>query len=546
MDRCTLAYSFAETAHEPPMPAAVKLQRRQLGWTCKDQEVCCFTATCSIPALNLHEEEVTVSADPADLEGARRMLLLSLQRPDLGITLLRLEPGGKRLVGGDESWAPGQAPIILATRSEVNPNPPRPAPARPVVPQGVRRPIPAPKGRVRLPGGGAEPDAEPVGEIAASPGPQPSPPLTTAATTSTATPAAATTTTTRTTAARAGAAAGPEPDAEPAAEELRGFGVLGFASGEMQETADVESRMPLDSAGPPRRGAVPGGIGRSSGGGGYEEKPAGKARSGEYLLRPDLAAGKLASDVQAPLGPNALDAEIKAVAAANTESLLAASASGEAVDVKLLLARAGASVDSIGPPSSKFEGLSPLMAAGQKGRTEVVSLLLERRASTEVRDPSGWTALMHAVHSQRPDVAKLLLDAKADAQAVAEGEGTTALILAAGGARSELCQLLCAAGGKERADSEGCRALHHAARKGRGGAIVALLEAKAKIDATDKQGHTPFLAAVAAGRAECVRLLLSQGADAKAVDLEGRSAQKLATAYDHDRVLQVLKERSIK
>lgn len=231
----------------------------------------------------------------------------------------------------------------------------------------------------------------------------------------------------------------------------------------------------------------------------------------------------------------------KAEAAAAAERLVAAAAAGDLGDLRLLLART--SVDCCAP-EGRFKGQSPLMVASEKGRLEAVELLIEKKASSDSRDASGWTPLMHAIFAQRPDVVKLMLHARANAQAVAETDGkVTPLILAASASRLELVKLLLASGAsKEMYDCDGCRPLHHAARRGNGGAVLALIEAKAKIEAQDQQGFTPLLAAVSAGRAECVRLLLSHGANGQAVDFQQRTAKSLATTYEHDRVLKVLAE----
>ena len=140
----------------------------------------------------------------------------------------------------------------------------------------------------------------------------------------------------------------------------------------------------------------------------------------------------------------------------------------------------------------------------------------------------------------------MLLDAKAQFQVWALGfkrllccqDGTT-LILAASGARYELCKLLV----ERRAalslpDADGCTALHHAARRGRGAAVATLLAARAKLEKQDAQGLTPLMAAAAAGRADTVQLLLAKNADAHARDASGRGAKDLAIAYQHSRVLQ--------
>ena len=79
-----------------------------VGWC----QVECYGAVCSIPDLGLESEEVVISVDAPASDGSRRLLLQSLARPDLGLTVLRLQ--GTQLVGGDETWMPEAEPIIEA------------------------------------------------------------------------------------------------------------------------------------------------------------------------------------------------------------------------------------------------------------------------------------------------------------------------------------------------------------------------------------------------------------------------------------------------
>lgn len=70
---------------------------------------------------------------------------------------------------------------------------------------------------------------------------------------------------------------------------------------------------------------------------------------------------------------------------------------------RLLLARLGANRTVAG---GRYDGMTAAMAAAARGRVDALTLLLENAADLELRDASGWTALMHAVHGQRPDCVK--------------------------------------------------------------------------------------------------------------------------------------------
>lgn len=56
------------------------------------------------------------------------------------------------------------------------------------------------------------------------------------------------------------------------------------------------------------------------------------------------------------------------------------------------------------------ECLTPLMRACGLGHEDVVKCLLEARACTEYRDPSGWTPLCHALGNGEVEIAQFLVE----------------------------------------------------------------------------------------------------------------------------------------
>lgn len=77
--------------------------------------------------------------------------------------------------------------------------------------------------------------------------------------------------------------------------------------------------------------------------------------------------------------------------------------------------------------------------------------------------------------------------------------------------------------------------LHEAARACDADRMRELLAGKPSVDQKDADGLTPLHAAIDAGRAECVALLLEAGADRLAVDGKGRNAFRAADELaDHD------------
>eukprot|EP00928_Gymnodinium_smaydae_P072321 TRINITY_DN55699_c0_g1_i1.p1 TRINITY_DN55699_c0_g1~~TRINITY_DN55699_c0_g1_i1.p1 ORF type:complete len:565 (-),score=116.81 TRINITY_DN55699_c0_g1_i1:70-1713(-) len=522
-----LSYRFDTATMDSSLPTAVKRQRQILRMSVKDTE--CITAWCDIPALGLEGEEVVVSADVADVsDGSRKLLLQSLARPDLGITLLRLASDGDELIGGDESWSLGEPPLVQARR----------------VPSGRAGTAHAPR-----PGAGDlgyPPDQPKAAAAAAVPARPPQ-------------------------AAPAPGARRPQPQAQaqvrfqersplrPAAPEVaplptvvpRGPPIYHDPDSESEQEARRQAAADAEAA--RRGGYVAGGVGRSGMRFGADGPPmavrapkAGGSADHEEDQpppRPDVAAS-------AASGADA----VEAAAAERAERLVAASAAGEIGDMRLLLARIGP--EHPAPTGTKQQldlaGLRPLMAAAARGRIEAIDLLLQKSAELEATDHRGWTALMHALSGERPAVVKRLLAARCavavPASNAAAGAGVeTPLILAATGSRPELCKMILEARAHmEMKDSDGRRAIHHAARSGRGGALALLISARARVNDADRDGRTPLLLAAAAGRAAAVGQLLAARADAEARDLENRSAADLAAvaAGGNGRVLEVLASAS--
>ncbi|CAE7837190.1 kidins220b [Symbiodinium sp. CCMP2592] len=509
LGKCGLSYRFGSL--QSGLHTAVKSQRRQLGWTNNEEEIRCISAICCIPDLGLESEEVMVSVNPAREDGSRLMLLQSLSRPDLGLTILLLNSGASSLAGGDESWTPDMVPIVRAERCKA-PEKAKPVPRPPAASQ--TSPTRRPMRQARIP----EPDAEPTPSGDSDPSHH--------------------------------HLQDPTSPSAPAVwlheDQPRGFGVVGGSG--LLDTEAVSICMPVPfgeeagGAGRPveaaPRKAHENGIGRSVAD--AETNSSGPRAVGYHSSesaapRPDIATGKPGPLDHEFLGSNDENAE-----AANQERFVAAARAGEVGDLQQLFSRSGVRVDGC-VSEGRFADQTALVAAASRGRADVVRILLDRKAAVDASDANGWTGLMHAIHGQRAEVARYLLQARADVRQVADKSGSTPLILAASGARHELCKILIEHRSPlEISDMEGSTALHHAARRGNGAAVMTLLAARAKLEKQDAQGRTPLLAAAVAGRANTVQLLVGQGANVKAADCTGKGAKELATAYQHARVVQQL------
>mmetsp|Transcript_19639 Transcript_19639/g.45743 ORF Transcript_19639/g.45743 Transcript_19639/m.45743 type:complete len:537 (+) Transcript_19639:127-1737(+) len=510
--KCRLSYSFGEDVSRV-LPPAVRKERRQLGWSCGDG-VALISAKCSIPALGLQNEEVVVTLDPPAADGSTRILLQSTKRPELGLTVLQLSSQGDTLAGGDESWTPGAKPIIQASRGGkgAEEQPPQEEQTAPV----------APPPRVSFPAAAAPQAPQSYGYPSKPEGPplkaRPNLPVAPGAASSSGE-------------ARKDRPRTPSPGSPAARGE--GGGVL--------PVGDLLQMMESSTAGAPKIAAVAGGVGRSAGG--TSGKQSAQVAPTRREARPDLAVSEESASAS-QMDPAELDRQIIQSEQDSCERLVAAAAHGDLPELRQLIARLGPNRQAPqgAGPNGSHSGWSPLAAAAEKGRTEAMAVLLEKKANVDAKDANGWTPLMHAVENQREEAVADLLKARASVQVEGASEGVTPLMLAAAGAHPSLCSTLLSAGAlKEASDSTGRRAVHYAARGGRGGSLMALVEAKAKIDEKDKEGSTPLILAAMAGRTSSVRILLARRADITARNPEGRTAKDLASIWGHDRAAEVLR-----
>ncbi|KAL1550507.1 ADP-ribosylation factor GTPase-activating protein agd3 [Salvia divinorum] len=93
-------------------------------------------------------------------------------------------------------------------------------------------------------------------------------------------------------------------------------------------------------------------------------------------------------------------------------------------------------------------------------------------------------------------------------------------------------------------DLDGCSLLHLACETADIGMIELLLQYGANINATDSRSHTPLHWCIIKGKAALAKLLLTRGADPRAVDYQGRSSLQLAVefSFDDNEVLAILSE----
>jgi ankyrin repeat protein len=140
------------------------------------------------------------------------------------------------------------------------------------------------------------------------------------------------------------------------------------------------------------------------------------------------------------------------------------------------------------PPLSPYEECAV-------GKPETVRALLRKdRDFVRARSTLGWTPLHHAAFGNNVAVAKLLLEAGADVNAVAQNRfANTPLLVSLVNRGNQVARFLIAAGADVNARmSEGLVALHEAAISGNDEAVRMLLAAGADRDAASPGGRTPL------------------------------------------------------
>jgi len=160
---------------------------------------------------------------------------------------------------------------------------------------------------------------------------------------------------------------------------------------------------------------------------------------------------------------------------------------------------------------------SPLLDATKRGDVAGVRSLLAEGADPNVAQGDGLTALHLAAQEGSLEIAEILLGAGAMVEAQTRIGGYTPLHLASQGAHDLVVSALLEAGANAGAvaTTTGVTPLHLAARAFAGeGTVKALLEHGAPVNARESAaGQTALMFSASYGRTVSVRELLSQGAD---------------------------------
>ncbi|OLQ14727.1 Enolase 2 [Symbiodinium microadriaticum] len=187
---------------------------------------------------------------------------------------------------------------------------------------------------------------------------------------------------------------------------------------------------------------------------------------------------------------------------------------------------------------------APLFEASEHGQSEVARLLLEAKADKDKAIENGATPLYTAAARGHLKVARLLLEANADKDK-ATHEGTTPLFIAAQNGELAVARfLLEAKADKDKAIDGGATPLHIAAASGHFKVTRLLLEASADKDKADENGATPLFIAAAHGELAVARFLLAASADKEKAEQNGATPVHIAAQEGQLEVVRLLLEAS--
>ena len=188
---------------------------------------------------------------------------------------------------------------------------------------------------------------------------------------------------------------------------------------------------------------------------------------------------------------------------------------------------------------------TPLHCASENGNHHVVQLLLDHDADEHVRANGNTTPLLYATAFGNLEVARLLLERHADAND-RDDNGVTPFLHAAHAGIIDLVQLLLDHNADEYTrDNDGNTALHFAAARGHIEVARLLIKRSAEINAQNDTGSTPLHRAsqgLLEGNTDAVRLLLDYGADARARNLNGKTASEVARGSKQQEIVELLSQ----
>lgn len=195
------------------------------------------------------------------------------------------------------------------------------------------------------------------------------------------------------------------------------------------------------------------------------------------------------------------------------------------------------------PDTTDDDEWTALMISCFAGREDVVNLLLNANADTNIQRGDGLTALYIASQEGHSEVVSLLLKANANPN-LRDDNGITALLIATEHGHSDVvCQLLKVSAALDpQTDDDLAAALLLASQKGHVEVVSMLLPFIATPDHQTDSGDTALFAASQNGHSDVVSLLLNAGADPDVQCENDVTALYIASTNGHTEVVRLLLE----
>lgn len=189
----------------------------------------------------------------------------------------------------------------------------------------------------------------------------------------------------------------------------------------------------------------------------------------------------------------------------------------------------------VDPNEPEYDGTTPLMRAVHAERHEIAKLLIDAGADVRRANSYGVTALYLAARAGDAFATRMLLTAGADANAALPA-GEAVLLTAVRAGDADVVRALLTGGveGVSLAELGEARAAARIAESAGYSAPSnpALAMNYADVNVRERwYGRTALMVAAVEGHAEVAQLLVEAGADVNILDLEGSSALSLARSY---------------
>jgi uncharacterized protein len=186
-------------------------------------------------------------------------------------------------------------------------------------------------------------------------------------------------------------------------------------------------------------------------------------------------------------------------------------------------------------------GYTPLIRASALGCSEIVKMLIEKKAAINKEDPHHkFNALSKAIERNHPEIVQLLLGAEANAN-YADKYGVTLLMIAAQKGHSDIVDVLITNGADVNAKSLiNQTALLCALDYGHPAIASHLIDNGANVSDVDKYNRSTLMLAATLGDSDIVKALVEKGVDLNLLNEKEQSAAVIAQKKKFDYLVDFL------